>query len=313
MTHQTFPEKFLERLRKVFSPLLYEDVLQAMSAPASFCFRVNALKLSVDEACWLFKEAGIRYERAADIPEALCVSLEQGEAVRGLKQVMDGGFYQQSISSMLAVAVLDPQPGECILDLCAAPGSKTSQIAARMNNTGSLTAVEAIRSRFYKLKAVLRLLGVENTDCLCMDGRRFEARGELFDRVLIDAPCSSEGRFRLDNPKTFAYWSLRKIKEMVKKQRGLLLNAGRQVKPGGVMVYSTCTFAPEENEAVVDWFLRKSDGVFTVEPVCFSDVPVYPAVMSWEGKTFDPQIERCVRILPGRKTEGFFIGRFRKI
>jgi 16S rRNA (cytosine1407-C5)-methyltransferase len=313
MIPKTLPDKFLERLRVILPSTFYAEALERMSALPLFSVRVNTLKIPMHLACRFLADAGIAYEHAADLPEAVCFSLEQIDIVRALDQFVRGEFYQQSVASMLAVAVLDPQPGERILDLCAAPGSKTSQIAARMNNAGSLTAVEAIRSRFYKLKAVLRLLGVENTDCLCMDGRRFEARGELFDRVLIDAPCSSEGRFRLDKPKTFAYWSLRKIKEMVKKQRGLLLNAGRQVKPGGVMVYSTCTFAPEENEAVVDWFLRKSDGAFTVEPVCFSDVPVYPAVLSWEGKTFDPQIERCVRILPGRKTEGFFIGKFRKI
>jgi 16S rRNA (cytosine1407-C5)-methyltransferase len=229
-----------------------------------------------------------------------------------LKSVIPPEFYLQSLSSMLAVQALDPQPGERILDLCAAPGSKTSQTAARMNNTGSVTAVEAVRGRFYQLRSVLRLLGVENVQCLCMDGRRFAARGELFDRVLVDAPCSSEGRFRHDNAKTFAYWSLRKIKEMAKKQRGLLLNAGRQVRPGGVLVYSTCTFAPEENEAVVNWFLKKSEGIFTVEPVSFTNIGVYPALTSWEGKTFDSQVQHCMRILPGEKTEGFFIAKFSK-
>ena len=99
------------------------------------------------------------------------------------------------------------------------------------------------------------------------DGRRLRAHDGLYDRILVDAPCSCEGRFIINEPKSFAYWSVRKIKEMSHKQKGLLLNASRLLGPGGILVYATCTFAPEENEEVVDWFLRKTDGRFELTPI----------------------------------------------
>ena len=128
-----------------------------------------------------------------------------------------------------------------------------------------------------------------------------------FDKILVDAPCSSEGRFKIADKKTFAYWSLRKIKEMVHKQRGLLLNASRLLKPGGTLVYSTCTFAPEENEGVVNWLLKKTAGALKVEPVLLDDVVSYPAVEEWEGKIFNPAVRNCFRVLPTSEMEGFFI------
>ena len=119
-----------------------------------------------------------------------------------------------------------------------------------------------------------------------MDGRRFRVKEQLFDRILVDAPCSSEGRFKYDNPKSYAYWNLRKIKEMAHKQKGLLLNASRLLKPGGVLVYSTCTFAQEENEEVVDWFAKKSQSM---------------------------QFQSMQRIYPDGRMEGFFIAKWHKI
>jgi len=302
----------LERLRNIVPEQYYDQCARSFDNAPAAVVRVNTLKRSVADARKMVDAQNLTYELSGDVGEAVCFPGVERGRIPFLTSSPDI-FYQQSLSSMLPVAALDPQPQERILDLCAAPGSKTSFMAARMNNTGTIVAVETVRQRLYKLKSVLELLGVTNTECLCLDGRRFSARGNLFDRVLADVPCSSEGRFQTAHPKTFAYWSPRKIKEMVRKQRGLLLNAGRQVKSGGVLVYSTCTFAPEENEGVADWFLRKTDGQFTVDAVEFKEIPTYPACCFWEKKEYDPQVLRCVRVLPGRLTEGFFIAKFRKL
>ena len=171
--------------------------------------------------------------------------------------------------------------------------------------------VEAIRQRYYKLRSVVEQMGAANIALKIMDGRRFKC-DQLFDKILVDAPCSSEGRFHMDHPKTFAYWSPRKIKEMVRKQRGLLLSASRLLKPGGVMVYSTCTFAPEENEGVVDWLLRKTQGSLDMEAMDLKDIPHYPCLPEWQEKVFDPRVQRCLRILPENGMEGFFIAKFVK-
>ena len=114
----------------------------------------------------------------------------------------------------------------------------------------------------------------------------------------------------MNEPKSFAYWSVRKIKEMSHKQKGLLLNAGRLLSPGGILVYATCTFAPEENEEVVDWFLRKTDGRFELTPMRIDGVRTYPCLTQWQKRTYDIRIKDAARILPDERMEGFFIAKF---
>jgi tRNA (cytosine49-C5)-methyltransferase len=224
----------------------------------------------------------------------------------------NGELYQQGLSSVLVPLLLDVKAGHSVLDLCAAPGSKTSQIAALMGNVGILAANEPIRARYYKLKSVLALMGVVNARLSMVDGRRFRSV-DLFDRVLVDAPCSSESRFRVGDMKSFGYWSERKINEMAKKQRGLLLNAFRLLKPGGTLIYATCSFAPEENEAVVDWFLRKVGSNARLMDCRISGVESYPALTEWRGKGFHPETMKIWRVLPGTVMSGFTIAKIHKL
>lgn len=302
------PEEFLERLKQIVPPSAYPQVRRSFDEPTAVVVRVNTLKSSPQQVLAQLGQSGIQAQGVDGIPEAFVFKNDDAQILGNLLLVAQGEIYQQGISSMLAVVALDPQPEERILDLCAAPGSKTSQIAARLKNTGAIVAVEPIRERYYKMKSVFELLGVANAQCLCLDGRRFEARDGLFDRVLVDAPCSSEGRFKTAFPKTFAYWSPRKIKEMVRKQRGILRNGFRQLKPGGTLIYATCTFAPEENEGVVDWLLRKEPAAALV-PVEVPGVERYPALTQWQEKEFRSELKDCVRILPGALNSGFFIAR----
>ena len=135
---------------------------------------------------------------------------------------------------------------------------------------------------------------------------------EQFDRVLLDAPCSSEGKFRADAPKTWAYWSEKKIAEMNRKQRKLLYSAVRCLKPGGVLVYSTCTFAPEENEEVVDRALVQFGDALDVDDIELPFDNTVPGLAQWRGKTFDQRLRRARRIVPQDGMEGFFVCRLRK-
>ena len=133
---------------------------------------------------------------------------------------------------------------------------------------------------------------------------------EAFDRVLLDAPCSTEGRFRTHDPETTRYWSPRKVREMQAKQRKLFFGAVQALRPGGTLVYSTCTFAPEETEAVLDRALEVVDaGLPEAGPVAEAALP---ALAAWEGRTFDPQVTRARRVLPDGLLEGFFVARLRK-
>lgn len=307
------PEKFLRRLEEIVPAVELSRVLGSFGRSRRVSLRVNTLKITVEEARARLGAAGISCQAVDWCPEALVLARDdyaEGSVARELEA--EGHIYAQGLSSLLIPLVLDPKPGETVLDLCAAPGSKTGQIAALMGNTGHILANEPIRGRYYKLKSVLALLGVTNTELIMADGRRLR-RPEMFDRVLVDAPCSSEGRFRAGDKKSFGYWSERKIREMARKQRGLVLNALRLLKPGGTMVYSTCTFSPEENEGVIDWLLRKAGSGADMEAFLLPGGTGYPALEQWKNKVFHPDVRKMVRVLPDGLMTGFVVARIRKI
>jgi len=305
----TIPEEFWARLKDIVPTEYQQAVREGLRRQTTLTVRVNTLKTSVDRVRRFFRLCRVAWQETPWCPEVLVLP-NRGDQARGLKVVerleARGHVYRQGLSSLLPVVILDPRPGERVLDLCAAPGGKTAQMAARMRNEGRILAVEAARGRYYKLRRVLDLTGVRNATCVCRDGRSLSSGIEAYDKILVDAPCSAEGRFKTFLPETFAYWRPRKIKEMARKQKGLALKAARFLRPGGVMVYATCTFAPEENEGVVDWLLRKMDGALRVEAVDI-DVPTYPAVLRWGRKVFHPALRHGMRILPSVDMDAFFV------
>lgn len=310
MGKELFPV-FLDRLRTIVGSERYDTVVQSFARPGVFSVRINTLKTTRPEICARLKERNIAFREIPWSSEALVLEGIPREELTRMDLINEGLLYRQSLSSMLPAVILAPQPGERVLDMCAAPGSKTTQMSAMMRNEGEIVAVEAVRGRYYKLKSVVALAGAANVALKLTDARRFRSP-VLFDRILVDAPCSSEGRFKTDDPETYAYWSPRKIREMARKQRGLLLSASRLLKPGGTLVYATCTFAPEENEGVADWLLRKTGGRLSLEPVHFAGISSYPPLERWQQKIFSPSIKNCLRILPDSsgEMEGFFIARF---
>ncbi len=302
------PLPFLERLQAILPAGSYESVLQSFSSPPSVSVRINTLKIQRPDVVQALQHEGSAFTPVPWSDSALILGGDEAGGWQNSDLTKSGRIYRQGLSSMLPALALSPQPGERILDMCAAPGSKTTQIAALMQNHGEIVAIEAIRPRFYKLKSVVEQMGAQCVSFKVMDARKFRSN-EPFDKILLDVPCSSEGRFRTNDPKSFAYWSLRKIKEMVRKQRGLILNASRLLKPGGVLVYSTCTFAPEENEGVIDWALKKTKGAIETAPVHCEGIKTYPALTEWQGKAFNPGVGNCFRVLPDGVMEGFFIAK----
>ena len=214
---------------------------------------------------------------------------------------------------MLPPLVLAPQPGDKVCDLTAAPGSKTTQIAAMMNNTGEIVANDRSKIRLGKLVANLKLQGVTNVRTRLSAGEDLWKKfPEYFDRVLVDAPCSLEGRFEAGNEKSFGDWSLRKVGFLSAIQCHLLRSAVTMTKPGGVIVYSTCTLSPEENEQVIDWLIAKEPGVVVVEPIDLPLENLQPGITHWEQKEFSPQVRATIRILPSELLEGFYVAKLRK-
>lgn len=285
--------------------------------------------------------AGLSPEKLAWPSEAWVVPHAERDALLESEFVVNGAVYVQNPSSMVPVSMLDPQPGERVLDLTAAPGSKTLQIAARMECRGELAAVEISRKRMYRMKAVLKQFGAgEFVRVFLQDGTRvWRYRPDHFDRILLDAPCSSEGRFHQSRPKSTSYWSMRKVRDMAHRQRNLIASAIKCLRPGGCLVYATCTTAPEENEGVVSWALKEFSGEVTVEPVelisrafahegavsvatepaatsggdeAINDL-FAPPVLRWDGESFDPRVAGTIRISPNDRYQSFFVAKLRKI
>ena len=239
------PEDFVRRLRSAFDEAAVEQILNSMSAPKRQAYWVNPLKGD------LRTMPGSPVSGAAGV---YVVALEDRDVVTQSEEARDGRVYPINPSSTLAIEALSPRPGEEVLDLAAAPGGKTILMAARMDNVGRIAAVEPVKGRFFRLRANLERCGVTIAALYMHDGRSIGRKTpERFDRVLLDAPCSSEARFRADVPRSFAHWTPRKVKEAARKQRGLIRSAFACLKPGGRLVYCTCTFSREENEDVVDY------------------------------------------------------------
>jgi 16S rRNA (cytosine1407-C5)-methyltransferase len=243
--------------------------------PLRKSFRVNTLKCAVEEFQKWAAEKGWALDSVPWCSEGFFVK----QSVSSFEQPQDdtttsalgkdllhqlGHTYMQEAASMLPVALLDPKPGETILDMAAAPGSKTTQIAAKMQNTGVIIANDIQEKRLWTLRAALQRSGVINTILTKKRGEWFgKQMTECFDRVLCDAPCSAQGVCRKD-PKALKYCNPKRVKSLQNAQIALLESAVHSAKVGGRIVYSTCTLTPEENEEVVMTLLEKFSGKLEV-------------------------------------------------
>ncbi|HYE57333.1 MAG TPA: RsmB/NOP family class I SAM-dependent RNA methyltransferase [Rhodothermales bacterium] len=307
------PERFLERLRQIVPPERLPGVLAAFEAAGRVAFRVNPLRGSRDQVLEELHTSGLSPAPVAWYADAFTVPYDQRGPLLASDAVARGAAYVQNLASMVPPLALDPQPGERVLDLAAAPGSKTLQMAALMQNEGEIAAVEVVRDRFFRLRANAEAAGATVVRTFLQDGTRVDRyRPDHFDRVLLDAPCSTEGRFRADDLETTRYWSERKVREMQSKQERLLAAGVRSLREGGVLVYSTCSLAPEENEVVLDRLLTTFEGALALEPIPVAVPELAPPLTAWQGKPFAHDLGYARRLLPDGTFEAFFVARLRK-
>jgi len=275
--------------------------------------RCNTLKIGCDE---LFKRLSKKWDVSQPYdgyPEIILVNseLDPGELGNSVEHLL-GYYYVQGISSMLPLIALGVEPGEFVLDLCASPGSKTTQLSAMMENKGTIIANDIKLDRIKILNSNLERCGVSNVVVTRNDGvglcMRLGEKGFKFDKILLDVPCSGEGTLR-SSPKTFKMWNLKVVKKLSREQKKLFANAVKCLKKEGEMVYSTCTHAPEENEAVVNFALKN----FPLELVSLKlPVKCRRGVSEWEDEKFDERVKGVCRIYPqDNDSEGFFVSKFK--
>lgn len=306
------PQQFLERLREVYDDVIYHTILTSFSNKPLPTFRANTLKISAEQLQDMLIKEGFQLEKISWFKDAFILHNKSIRELTETKEYQSGLIYIQNLSSMIPALVLDPQEGQIILDIAAAPGSKTTQIAALMNNTGQIVANDLSRKRLFKLKDNLSHMGVINTTTLNLPGESLWKRfPEYFDKTLVDVPCSMEGRIRCDDPKTYQDWFPRKIKQLSKLQKFILRSAISATKIGGTIIYSTCTLAPEENEEVIEWVLNKTAGSVTIEKIDNKDLPFVPGLDHWKKKIYQYGYNTG-RIIPSEKLEGFFIAKLHK-
>ncbi|HLC32995.1 MAG TPA: NOL1/NOP2/sun family putative RNA methylase [Candidatus Nanoarchaeia archaeon] len=272
--------------------------------------RVNTLKISVKE-CVKRLEKDWTLEPVPWCKEGFYIEHKNGRLDVGntIEHTL-GYYYVQEAASMLPPLALCPQPGELVLDIAAAPGSKTSQMAQMMKNKGLIIANDIKGDRLASLGINLQRTGVSNTVITLMDGLYFAKSGIQFDKILLDAPCSGTGTIR-KSPKTIMMWNPESIKRLVRLQQKLILTAFDLLKPGGTMVYSTCSTEPVEDEGVIDFLLREKSNA-RLENI---DLPLKKGnpVLEWDGKKYNPQVSKTLRLWPqDNDTEGFFVAKITK-
>jgi 16S rRNA (cytosine1407-C5)-methyltransferase len=304
----SLPDVFLERLRNVVPPERQAEVLAQFSRDVNVGLRLNPLRADPAATRAALETDGIALNPVSWSPLAFTVAPAAKRALTEHPAFARGDFYIQNLSSQLAPLLLDPQPGETVLDLAAAPGGKTCQMAALMANQGRISAVEPVRDRFFRLRANLDQQGVSIARTYLADGRAVGRKcPAMFDRVLLDAPCSSEARFDARDPDSYAHWSLRKVAECAHKQKRLLRAAWDALKPGGRLLYSTCSFAPEENETIVASLLKQVGEAAVVCPVPWRLDAFMPGLTTWAGKPLPEALRHAVRVLPDERFDGFFL------
>lgn len=305
------PQEFIHKLKKLY-PTKYNNILNTFTQKSPTTFRVNYLKTDLVGLRRMLVAQRIKFQELS-YPKGSFILKGNIRDLQKTDVYNQGFIFVQNISSMLPPLILDPKDDEHILDLCAAPGAKTTQIVSLAPNV-DLVAVEKVRVRFYKLLANLKAQGVDSVKTMLLDATLVRKKfPESFDKILADVPCSAEGRFLVSNPRTFKYWKLRKVKEMAHKQKKLISAAFYALKEQGQMVYSTCTFSPEENEMIIDRFLNKFKEKVELMPVNIKGHNVQNAITRWKGKKFSNDLSMAKRILPNDYMEGFFIAKIKKI
>lgn len=293
-------EFFKEIMASIYGEEISQKIIEGSLKKRKTTFRINTLKTTTENILNILKNENIGY-KISDFSDTAVIIESGEEKIRELPCFENGEIYLQSLSSQLPPLLLCPNEKQDILDMTAAPGGKTSQIAMLCNNKCNITACEMNIKRAERLKYNLAKQGVTCANVMVTDARRLESYFS-FDKILLDAPCSGSGTLNLNNPKSYSGFSKALISKCVSAQSALLDKALSVLKPGGEVVYSTCSVLPEENEKVVEKFLKKHNcSTVTPSNELIKNLPLLPCAL-----------EDAVCVCPSEEYEGFFLVKIKK-
>ncbi len=305
-----FPKDFVDKMSKLLNNEELEELLKTLDSPLKKSIRINILKDKPENIVGCLKEQGFILEQMPWYKYGYFISKNENIRIGNTLEHFLGKIYVQETSSMLPVIALNPQKEEYILDMCAAPGSKTSEIAMHLDNTGLIVANEPLIQRIKSLQENLDRSGCLNCIITRNDGRKFKNFPEIFDKVLLDAPCSSEGTFQKEIKSRYA-WSQNKVSQLSILQKQLFDSAYTALKPNGTLIYSTCTLSPEENEEIINYALEKYD--LKVENLKFEGLNTSNGITNYNNIEYNSEVKKSVRIWPQKaKIEGFFVCKMTK-
>lgn len=287
---------------------IFDGYQQAAQRPTTL--RANALKASADDVAAALDETGIPYEHVPWYKDAFVVDAPSERDVWTMDIYRKGGIYLQSLSSMLPPLALAPREGADILDMCAAPGGKTSQIAALTHGAAHICACELNVPRAEKLRYNMDKQGVTNLQIMRVDARKLDEFFS-FDQVLLDAPCTGTGTVRAGDPKAEKRITQQLLSKVTRSQRALLDRGLTVLKRGGTLIYSTCSILPEENELMLASVLKRHRDcdLVPLDPQALAAAPDNPELAL---PCLPNGLEGTITVRPTRLFEGFFIAAIKK-
>lgn len=295
------PEFLIEMLIQQYGEEITSKILEGYSQKRMVTFRINTLKTSIEKVEEVLKNNNIEFEKVSWSDVAYIVKNVREDTLKELEVYKKGEIYLQSLSSMLPPIVLEPKENTDILDMCAAPGGKTTELASLTNNNANITACELNKIRIEKLKYNIEKQGATSVYIMQEDSRRINDFFS-FDNILLDAPCSGSGTLNVEDVNLEKTFTEKLIEKSQKAQLELLNKAVKILKQGQEMVYSTCSILNKENEEIVSKILKNNK--VEIVPIEFKgkeELPLLPT-----------KIDGTLCVMPTELYEGFFIAKIRK-
>ncbi len=296
------PSFLIDKLNSYYNETEVKEILNGYKINRIVSLRVNTIKENTDNIKKVLNDNNILFKEVSWYKEAFIIENVNEEKIRELDIYKEGKIYLQSLSSMIPPLILNPQENELILDMAAAPGGKTTQIAALTNNKAMITAIEKNKIRASKLKYNLELQGTKKVSLLVSDASKLDEYF-MFDKILLDAPCSGSGTL-IDNNINEKYFNINLINISVERQKRLIEEAIKHLKINGTLVYSTCSILKEENEEIIKYILNKYNNIKLdyIDYNKYKDIPILSS-----------ELEGTLTILPNKYYEGFFVAKLIRI